>query len=77
MDVNAEIITNYVHPPIPVRCFDWEAYRKGYDAGDPVGRGETRLDAIADLIRQEVELGYEPREHPAYAAHSREGRASP
>lgn len=49
----APIITNYVHPPIPIRDHDWSAYRDGYEGGDPIGWGVTKEDAIADLKQQE------------------------
>ncbi len=46
-----KIITEYVYPPIPVRQFDWAAYRDGYepDSGSPVGWGATEAEAIAEL----------------------------
>lgn len=47
------IITVVVYPPIPLRCFDWSAYRENYDEGDPIGWGETRAKAEEDLINQE------------------------
>lgn len=49
------IITNHVFPPIPIRTHDWSAYRDGYEAGDPIGWGETKEAAIADLKEQEGE----------------------
>jgi len=51
-----KIITNYVCPPIPVRRYDWEAYREGYDEGDPIGQGETEEDAINELLDMESDL---------------------
>ena len=47
------IITEYVCPPIPVHDMDWQATRKGYDEGDPIGRGSTKQDAINDLLDME------------------------
>lgn len=47
------IQTTYTHPPIPVRSFDWTATQDGYEPGDPIGRGATEQEAIADLIEQE------------------------
>ena len=34
-----KIITQFVYPPIPIRRYDWNAVREGYDEGDPVGWG--------------------------------------
>ena len=50
-----EILTYYDPPPIPVRQFDWHAYRVGYEGGDPLGFGPTRELAIADLLGIEQE----------------------
>lgn len=50
------IITKLVCPPIPIRGLDWSAYRDGYDDGDPVGVGETELEAIINLIEIEQSL---------------------
>ena len=36
-------------PPVPSRKFDWQAAVDGWDLGDPVGYGETKEAAIADL----------------------------
>lgn len=44
------IRTEFEYPPIAVRHFDWSAVLHGYDAGDPIGRGATEGDAIADLM---------------------------
>ena len=52
----SKIITRHVYPPIPIRCYDWEAIREDYDEGDIVGWGELEKDAIDDLIEQEIEL---------------------
>jgi hypothetical protein len=54
-----EIVTNFVHPPIPDRRFDYQAYRDGYDEGNLMGWGETKDLAIADLLEQEYEALYE------------------
>ena len=51
-----KIITNNICPPIPIRIYDWEAYREGLDEGDLIGRGETEQKAIDDLIAQENDL---------------------
>jgi hypothetical protein len=49
-----KIKTQYVYPPIPIRCFDWAAYDDDtYDGpGSPLGRGETEAQAIRDLLEQ-------------------------
>lgn len=44
------ITTEYVHPPIPLRQFDWAAYR---DPEGLTGQGATEAEAIADLLEQE------------------------
>ena len=49
-----KIITNFEHPPIPIRKFDWSAVTDNYEGGDPIGRGETEQEAIADL-REQIE----------------------
>ena len=43
----SQIITSHVFPPIPMRQFDWAAYR---DPEGQVGWGHTEAEAIADLI---------------------------
>ena len=45
-----QILVEYVHPPIPVRYFDWCATFADYEPGDPVGHGETQYEAILDLL---------------------------
>jgi hypothetical protein len=47
------ITTEYIRPPIPIRCFDWVATRGDYDLGDLQGFGATEAEAIADLEEQE------------------------
>jgi hypothetical protein len=42
-----KIVTNFVHPPIPIRIFDWVAHYD--DPEGPCGCGATELEAIADL----------------------------
>lgn len=49
------IILTHHRPPIPVRSFDWSAYRDGYDEGDLIGWGATKEEAIADLLSREGE----------------------
>jgi len=47
------IKVEYTHPPIPIREFDWCAYRDGYEPGNLMGHGKTKEAAIANLIAQE------------------------
>jgi len=49
-----KIKTNYVYPPIPIRCFDWSAIDDDtYDGeGCAIGYGATEAEAIADLLEQ-------------------------
>ena len=47
---NRSIVTTFIHPPIPVRCFDWQAYYE--DEGEEAGRygyGTTKEAAIKEL----------------------------
>ena len=49
----ASISTDYDPPPIPDRRRDWSAIDDAtYDGGDPVGEGETEVEAILDLIEE-------------------------
>jgi len=45
-----KIVTDYWMKPIPVRDFDWSATVDNYEAGDPIGYGETESKAKADLM---------------------------
>lgn len=45
-----KIITEFVYPPIPIRNFDWVAYRDGDEDGGPQGHGATEEEAIAELM---------------------------
>lgn len=45
------IITNHIFPPIPMREFDWCAYRD--PERTPYGYGRTEAEAIADLLQLE------------------------
>jgi hypothetical protein len=49
-----KIITEFVYPPIPIRRYDWNAVREGYDEGDPVGWGATEQEAINELLELEA-----------------------
>ena len=39
----------------PGRGANWQATRSSYDEGDPIGRGATPQEALADLLEQEEE----------------------
>jgi hypothetical protein len=51
-----KIITNNICPPIPSIKYDWEAFREGWDEGEPIGTGATEQEAIDDLLEKEEEL---------------------
>lgn len=53
--MSAKIVTDFIHPSIPLRKFDWVAFRDGNDEDGPFGRGKTELEAIAELMLQEEE----------------------
>jgi hypothetical protein len=53
--MNTNIITVFVHPPIPVRDHDWCAYVDGDEEG-ACGWGRTEIEAIEDLKEQLDEL---------------------
>jgi hypothetical protein len=46
------IRTTFIHPPIPMRQFDWVAYYDGQEPDGPTGWGRTEEEAIADLKEQ-------------------------
>jgi hypothetical protein len=54
-----KILTDFVHPPIPLRGFDWSAidsdtYDGAEDSGNrhQIGWGETEQQAIDDLLEK-------------------------
>jgi hypothetical protein len=51
-----DILTRYWNKPIPLRQFDWEAWRDGDEPNDNgqmlCGYGRTEAEAINDLITQ-------------------------
>ena len=47
-----KIVTSHDYPPIPIRDFDWCAYREGDEEEGPRGYGRTEAEAVADLIEQ-------------------------
>jgi hypothetical protein len=50
-----EVITVYEPPAIPLRNYDWCAYREGREEDGPYGWGRTRQDALTDLFNLEEE----------------------
>lgn len=50
-----KIITTFVYPPIPLRQFDWVAYRDGTEESGRYGYGPTKDKAIAELLMLEDE----------------------
>ncbi len=56
------IKTSFVHPPIPIRSFDWQAWddntydcdcdEDGFFSNCPLGHGATEQEAIDDLLQQ-------------------------
>ena len=48
-----KIITSNEFPPIPIREYDWSAFREDWDKGDFIGYGKTEQDAIDDLLEKE------------------------
>ncbi len=49
----AEVVTEYVRPPVPTTQWDWVAYISGdEEANGPTGRGATETEALRDLCEQ-------------------------
>jgi hypothetical protein len=46
-----EIKVDLVAPPIPVRCWDWRAWRDGNE--ERQGWGKSSAEAVADLLEHE------------------------
>ena len=53
------VITEHVYPPIPMRQFDWAAYR---DPEGKIGWGKTEAEAVAALDELEDDGSVPPRE---------------
>ena len=51
-------VLEYIHPPIPIRQFDWWAARDGYEPGDLYGTGSTQEEAIEALLIAEWERSW-------------------
>ena len=49
------IITHHVYPPIPIRQYDWCAFREGNEEAGGYGWGRTEREAINSLLEQEDE----------------------
>jgi hypothetical protein len=62
--MSTRIVTTHVHPPIPVRHFDWCAHVEGEEEGFK-GWGATQQAAIDDLMENHPEAEEQP-EHPMY-----------
>jgi hypothetical protein len=63
-----KIFTAFVYPPIPIRQFDWSATFDSYEPGDPIGRGPTEEDAVANLLLEsDYEGEYEVHSYDAPA----------
>ncbi len=51
-----DIVTVFVHPPIPVRDHDWCAYHDSeMEQGNTYGWGSTEQEALVDLRRLDHE----------------------
>jgi hypothetical protein len=49
--MSPKIVTNYIHPPVPPRQFDWLAMYDCDDGDSPrKGYGATEQEAINDLL---------------------------
>jgi len=51
-----KIVTVNVCPPIPLRDFDWGAYRDGTEEDGIRGWGRTESEAVADLLDIEEDM---------------------
>jgi hypothetical protein len=49
-----DLVTSNIHPPIPLRDYDWCAFRQGYEPGDTIGYGETEEAAINDFYEKAI-----------------------
>lgn len=47
------IHTEHIYPPIPLRHFDWMAWRGDYEPGVTTGYGATREQAVQELLERE------------------------
>lgn len=58
-----KIVLEYVHPPIPIRNFDWCATFEGYEPGDAQGFGVTEQEAV-DMLLGEANMVRVPKVTP-------------
>lgn len=47
--MTTNIKTQNIHPPIPIRAFDWIAWIDGLEDSGPYGAGATEEEAKTDL----------------------------
>jgi hypothetical protein len=45
-----KITTHCIFPPIPIRSYDWIAYRDGEEERREYGYGRTEAEAVEDLL---------------------------
>lgn len=55
--MSSQIVTDYSPKPIPARQFDWTATLGEYDLGDCIGYGETKAEALTNLVDRLRERG--------------------
>ena len=53
---HGKIMTQYIYAPIPIRNYDWSAYRADWDLDDPIGHGATEEQAIQNLKDLEYDM---------------------
>ena len=53
MSAAPKIITSFWKKPMPMRCYDWEAFYEGSEERGNAwyGYGSTEKSAIADLVK--------------------------
>ena len=49
-NLNFKINVVFVHPPIPIRHFDWIAYVEGQEESGLCGTASTPLEAVRKLL---------------------------
>ena len=45
-----KINTEFIYPPIPIRCFDWMAWVGDMDEDSLIAHGQTEQEAIDNLL---------------------------
>lgn len=48
-----KIEVEYLNPPIPIRDYDWHAWRDGQEEGKFHGWGSSSVNAVDDLLARE------------------------